>query len=197
MKLGTARQATNKFIYITYQCTHDACQQVFIATHGVPYKRNPSSSTVFADLMRVAPTAPRKKVFAVEIEEISPTFVAIHDQVMHAEGEGLDQLVGIGLRKALEFLIKDYAITENESNTEEIQRMTLNQCMQRYIADANIRACAERAAWLGNDETHYIKKWEAMDINDLKRLMTLTINWIENSLITKKYLAEMQRGSDA
>lgn len=28
----------------------------------------------------------------------------------------------------------------------------------------------ERAAWLGNDETHYVRKWPEKDVKDLKSL---------------------------
>jgi hypothetical protein len=55
-----------------------------------------------------------------------------------------------------------------------------------------VKACAKRAAWLGNDETHYVRKWTDKDVRDLKILITLTINWINNVLLTRKYTAEMQ-----
>ena len=37
-----------------------------------------------------------------------------------------------------------------------------------YLDEPNIRDSAERAAWLGNDETHYLRRWEEQDIQDLK-----------------------------
>ena len=46
--------------------------------------------------------------------------------------------------------------------------------------------------WLGNDETHYIRRWQDKQINDLKRLIQLTINWIHNTLLPKKYLEDME-----
>lgn len=51
-----------------------------------------------------------------------------------------------------------------------------------------------RAVWLGNDETHYVRKWEEKDVNDLKLLVRLTVNWIDNVLLTKKYIADMSAG---
>ena len=39
-----------------------------------------------------------------------------------------------------------------------------------------------KCAWLGNDETHYIKKNEGYDVDDLKRLLNATIYWIEMKL---------------
>ncbi len=104
-------------------------------------------------------------------------------------------MVGIGLRKALEFLIKDYAGSLNPADDAAIKASTLAQCITRYITDVNVKACAERAAWLGNDETHYIRKWDSKDVKDLRTLVHLVVNWIDNSLLTKKYLEGMQRGA--
>jgi hypothetical protein len=53
---------------------------------------------------------------------------------------------------------------------------------------------AQRAVWLGNDETHYERRWEDKDIDDLKRLITLTVNWIHNDLLTEAVIADMPAG---
>jgi hypothetical protein len=53
---------------------------------------------------------------------------------------------------------------------------------------------AKRAAWLGNDETHYVRKWEDHDLEDLKSLIKVTGNWIEMEAITKKYIGDMPHG---
>jgi len=60
------------------------------------------------------------------------------------------------------------------------------------VSDPNIKTCAERASWLGNDETHYEKRWDAHDVNDLHTLIRLTMNWMQNEALTKKYLDERQ-----
>lgn len=66
--------------------------------------------------------------------QVSPQFVEIYNQAKAAESFQLDQITGLGLRKALEFLIKD-----------------------------------------------------------LEVLIRLTVNWIENELLTSKYTAEMSQ----
>ncbi|MGO9290312.1 MAG: hypothetical protein ACLQIJ_16385 [Polyangia bacterium] len=40
-------------------------------------------------------------------------------------------------------------------------------------------------------QVHYERRWVDKDITDLKRLITLSANWIENALLTRKYVAEM------
>lgn len=44
---------------------------------------------------------------------------------------------------------------------------------------------------LGNDEIHFIRKWTDKDIDDLKVLIRLAMTWIENEVLTKKYLDSM------
>jgi hypothetical protein len=130
--------------------------------------------------------------FSKEITQVSPVFVEVYNQAMAAEAAGLDQMVGIGLRKALEFLIKDFAISEQPDQAEPIKAMFLGNVIKQYIDDKRVQALAERAVWLGNDETHYVRKWETKDINDLKNLLTLTLNAVQNVILGKQYIHDMQ-----
>jgi hypothetical protein len=63
-----------------------------------------------------------------------------------------------------------------------------------YIKSEQIKGIAKRAAWLGNDETHYVRKWEDKDLNDLKKLITLTLHWIEIETLTEEVIADMPEG---
>jgi hypothetical protein len=75
----------------------------------------------------------------------------------------------------------------------KIQSMPLQQCVKNYITEASIKDMAERAIWLGNDETHYVRKWENKDLQDLKNLIDLTVYFISMNLKAFKYLEEMIR----
>jgi hypothetical protein len=132
--------------------------------------------------------------FPDEIRSVSATFVEVFNQAIAAEALGLGQLTGIGLRKALEFLVKDFAIQQKPAERAAIEQARLGVCINSYIDDPNVRACATRAAWLGNDEAHYLRKWEDRDIDDLKRLIRLTTNWVENVLLTGHYVENMKSG---
>ena len=92
-----------------YRCTHYKCQEIFIGTYEAT-NATEDSRDLF-ELTHIAPSNPDKSSFSEIIKETSPTFVQIHNQVLAAESIDLSQLVGIGLRKALEFLIKDFAIS--------------------------------------------------------------------------------------
>lgn len=113
-------------------------------------------------------------------------------QSSSAEHYQLDQIAGVGYRKALEYLIKDYAIHKSPNDKERIKSLFLGNVINEFVDDKNVQECAKRAAWLGNDETHYVRKWEEKDINDLKTLIKLTEAWITNNLLTEKYMSEMQ-----
>lgn len=56
------------------------------------------------------------------------------------------------------------------------------------------QGCWHGGAWLGNDETHYVRKWEDKDLKDLKKLISLTIHWIEMDALTVEVIADMPDG---
>jgi hypothetical protein len=178
-------EAQNKArMNVVFQCTEATCKRLFIATYSGFYNQ-------ILQLGKTEPLTPIKHSFPPEIKSTSTTFVEIFNQVAAAEALNLEQLVGIGLRKALEFLIKDYAISQKPEKKVNIEKEFLSNCINDYIDDPQVKQCAKFAAWLGNDEAHYIRKWEDKDITDLKRLITLTVNWIQNTILTKKYVEDM------
>jgi hypothetical protein len=172
-----------------YRCPHQGCQELFIASYR--YTSRSGSGGPEYGLIHVAPIAPHKGSFSETIKDLSPTFVEIYDQAISAESNNLNQLVGIGLRKAIEFLIKDFSCSQHPDKDDEIRSTWLGTCISNYINDTNVKECSRRAAWLGNDETHYTRRWDDRDIDDLKLLVKLTVNWIENVLLTQKYISEM------
>ncbi len=104
------------------------------------------------------------------IRNISPMFCKIYEEACCAEQHDLMEIAGIGYRKALEFLVKDYTIHENPSDKEQIESELLAQSIKR-IDNSNIQILASRAVWIGNDETHYIRKHENLDIEHMKRFI--------------------------
>jgi hypothetical protein len=103
---------------------------------------------------------------------------------------------GPGYRKALKFLIKDYlaSLQPTEEAKKEIADMPLMGCIKKYVTDSRMRITAERATWLGNDETHYIRKWEDKDLNDMKNLIQLTCYWIQSEHLTNAAAVGMPVG---
>jgi len=155
----------------------------------------PANNEIQIDKCRILMIPPQDVdvSFNDEIKRISPAFVTIYTQATKAELLRLDELNGIGYRKALEFLIKDYLIDLHPDKADEIKGKFLGQCIKDYITDQKILDSAERTTWLGNDETHYERRWGDHDIEDLKLLLELTIYWISSELLTRQYTERMSR----
>jgi hypothetical protein len=119
-------------------------------------------------------------------------FIEIFNQARTAESMHLDQICGLGYRKGLEFLVKDYLVTRKPDRRDAILGGFLGPCIANYVDDPRIKEVAKRAVWLGTDETHYVRKWGDQDLSDLKNLIGLTVHWIEMELLTESMLLSMQ-----
>lgn len=182
------RPSSARRLQVLLQCPMSSCDSVFVAY----YAGERTTTGHRYSFERSAPATAQSVSFTDEVSQLSPIFVEIYNQALAAEAANLQHLTGIGLRKALEFLVKDFAIKEHPGDQASIEKTQLGPCIENYITDTNVKECAKRAAWLGNDETHYVRKWTDKDVKDLKVLITLTINWINNVLLTRKYTTEMQ-----
>ncbi len=182
-----AKETEPSVLSVFTQCTLSSCKQTFITQFF--YNIHPG----LYKYIRISPTAlPTKKDFSEIIQNLSSIFVEIYNQSYAAEQINLNQICGTGYRKALEFLIKDYLISiKPEDQHESIKVKFLNNCIREDIENNNIKDVAARAVWLGNDETHYVRKWEDKDVSDLKSLINLAIHWIESEIQTKKLLEDM------
>jgi hypothetical protein len=172
------------------QCTSHHCGGAFVSA----YREDSPGIYCF---IRSVPVEPKAAEVPDEVAQLSPVFVETYSQAIASETYGLKQLTGIGLRKALEFLVKDFAIKEHPTEEKKICAKLLGACIQEYVADPSVRDVAKRAAWLGNDETHYLRRWEDKDVNDLKILIRLTINGIDNVLLARRYISEMPEKKDS
>jgi len=103
----------------------------------------------------------------------------------------LSEVAGVGYRKSLEYLIKDYCINQNPGREEDIKKRPVAQVIEGFVVNDNVKNCAKRAVWLGNDETHYVRKWLDKDVRDLKLLIQITVNLTRQEVITKNLLDEM------
>ena len=180
---------------IVFLCPRNECHHLFIARYrrddsgGVT--TSPHGNARFFRLYESVPAKPRLVDIPSEVATISPSFVEIYSQASAAETYSLQQVAGAGYRKALEFLIKDYCISFKPSDEALIRSSTLSACIRQFVDSPQAKTCAERGAWLGNDETHYERQWDSMDLKNLKDLILLTVNWIHSSLLTRKYEKDM------
>ncbi len=167
-------------------CPDNSCKQSFVG-----YYSYDSGTSNYEYTGRTTKGNIAEKQFSDTISLISPAFTTIYNQAFFAEQNELTEICGVGYRKSLEFLIKDYSILNHSGDKEKIEKILLGPCIEKYVTDERIKAVAKRAAWLGNDETHYIRKWEGKNLEDLKKLIDLTIHWIEMESLTKSFEEEM------
>lgn len=169
-------------VYALYFCPH--CESIFFVQYQIlddyfaPMYGSPCV------IQRIFPTPSSKTVFPEHIKKISPKFVEIYHQSEKAENDGLTEICGMGYRKALEFLVKDFAIHTHPDKSSEIEspKLMLSQCIKTYIDSQKIKTMAEASAWIGNDETHYTRKHENYDVQDLKRFINTAVAFIEYEL---------------
>lgn len=141
-------------------------------------------------LLATAPFIPKSISFSSEITKISPAFIKIYNQAFQAEQMDLIDICGMGYRKALEFLIKDFLIYKVPNNKDSIESQPLSQCIKTLANDyPKLGIVAERATWLGNDEAHYVRKHIDYDLETLKSLIAATIAYIDLELITDNALS--------
>ncbi|WP_416037692.1 hypothetical protein ACL43R_02585 [Lactococcus formosensis] len=108
----------------------------------------------------------------LNVEKVSPQFVELYTQSTVAESQGLIDICGVGYRKSAEFLIKDYAIRKSPDKIEEIQKANLGSVINtEFEAFPKIQNLAKATTWIGNDETHYIRKHDDKDLKDLKNFL--------------------------
>ena len=182
-------------IEIFFRCPRLDCQKSFIGYYSQNWGNHGYAKGIFL-LRSVAPYEPKTPELFEGVEEISPSFKEIYIQSYTAEHFNLHQVAGVGYRKALEFLIKDFLIYEQSEKESQIKEQPLGACINNFIADTNIKSCAKRATWLGNDETHYTRKWIEQDLSDLKVLIELTLNWIRTKILTDKYIGDMPESTN-
>ena len=88
----------------------------------------------------------------------------------------------------------DLAHVFRHRHSKNSELCSLGHASRIMCNDARLKSTAERAAWLGNDETHYVRKWEYKDLQDLKEFIVLTEYWVESEHLTKESVAQMPEG---
>lgn len=165
------------FLYSLHFCPH--CEKCFLSEYMV---KTSSSLIVQTHLVRSYPPLDTEKEFSRAITVLSPDFVEIYHQSEAAENAGLSRICGFGYRKALEFLIKDYAIYKNPGQEDTIKGEALAVCIKKYIDSEYLKDLATASAWLGNDEAHYIRKHTDCGLVELKLFLQTAVSTI-NALL--------------
>jgi len=176
-------RTTDKTAIVESHLFCNGCNSSFLAHYELFMPTTNSFQATNA--LYVAPNNITSYQFDAHISTLSSQFVKIYNQALAAEMQNLDEIAGLGYRKSLEFLIKDFAISEHPEEVENIKSMQLSLCIKNYIDDIRIKTLSEKSAWIGNDEAHYIRKQENRDVSDMKTFIQAAVYFISMVLITK------------
>lgn len=178
---------SGKVLQVVLRCPRKDCSRLFIARYTETNYHY--SDTLYLQKYYLLDYV-KFSEFPESVNTFSPEFSKIYNQSEVAEKNSLKLICGPGYRKSLEFLVKDYLMATMPEQADDIKKKYLSTAI-KMIEDKNIEACASRAAWLGNDETHYIRKWTDKDISDLKNLIMMVVNWIDLNERSRQYIEAM------
>lgn len=167
-----------KWMEVYYRCTNKKCRRHFTALYRYVGQSGQQNQVASFEYEQSVPTEPQIPEFEEVVKTLSPDFVRVYGQAVAAEAYGLTDIAGPGFRKSLEYLVKDYAIHLNKEASETIKAAPLAKVIEQHLSGDRVPVVSLRAAWLGNDETHYERKWIDKDLQDLKKLIGATVHFI-------------------
>lgn len=166
-------------VAILFQCP--SCQKYFVSSYKINGSFDNSISGYNSLLINYTYKNTVEYDLPEELETVSTTFKEIYVQSLTAEAEGLSQITGIGYRKSIEFLIKDFLINCQNEEASKVASISLSQAVNK-LESQKIKDLARASIWLGNDETHYLKKYQDKDINDMKRFIRALSYFISSEI---------------
>lgn len=160
-------------LYVIHYCHY--CKNAFFSI----YNRKSYSETF--SLKDSFPKEFQSETFPKSIEEISPNFINIYNQALQSETNNLFEICGMGYRKALEFLVKDYLIKFYPDDNFDYRSASLSDCINK-IPNEKIKSLAVGTAWLGNDECHYLRKHKEYDFQQIKAFIHAIVVFIDSEI---------------
>ena len=142
-------------------------------------------NTISYKSVALCPSLPIPFDFPEYIQLQYVDFTDIYNQAATAESMNLGKICGMGYRKALESLAKQYAHECFPNESSKIDNESLAQTINRFESP-KIKTLAKAATWLGNDQTHMIAKHPEYSINQLKAFIRFLCQEIEAEQEFKK-----------
>lgn len=129
-----------------------------------------------------------------KIKELSPRFSNLYEQSYTAEQNGHIELAGSGYRNSIEILIKDFAIQKLNAPEDEVCKLSLYDAIGKYLTEVNIEtSAADVIRVLGNDYTHYQRKYDDIDFIIVKKYLEIFIQQIETKLLLMEPIVPVNR----
>lgn len=177
-------------VAIFLQCPRSECNKFHI--QEFPFKKkSPESFIVLSIGPKIINTYRVKleNTLPTIVNNAFPSFKNIYEQSLEAESQGLDKIAGVGFRKSIEFLIKEYVIHQDPESEEEVKAKFLGNVINENLSEfPKIQALARAAVWIGNDETHFVRVHDDKDIQDMKEFLTSAALFISAELKVEEAL---------
>ncbi|WP_436704305.1 hypothetical protein [Lactiplantibacillus plantarum] len=171
-----------------YNSFYDAYVVVTKCEHckeATAYKIITSDNKHYARNMIVPISGKEEMNFPDTITKLSPLFTKTYSQANNAEKMNLNQIAGMGYRKALEYLVTDFLLKNDLATETETIKTPLSGLIKK-IPEESIRDLALASTWIGNDETHYYRQNVEYGIEDIKEWIRALINYIEMKASIKR-----------
>ena len=175
-----------------YICKCQLCERLFFLHKATMYEYKQNKLIATNDIEYIFPYSNAEKVFSATINQISNSFETLYNQASIVENIGLTDISGLAYRRAFEFLLRDFVCFLYPEKAEAIKsdnnfsNVVKNRLPNDPIYE-DIKELSLRAWWIGSDYAHYDKKYESVDIDDLKQIIDILTALIELIIKTNKY----------
>lgn len=157
--------------YVSVAWLADCCSRIYIVNYLFNFNRQ---TLDFISHYPAQDPGPMPENMA----DISPRFVTLYSQARTAEGHEHYELAACGYRNAIEVLIKDFAIAVLGRDRKEVESKSLFKAIEDYLPKELINT-SDVVRILGNDNTHYLRKYEDIDFAELKNYLDIFMMQIE------------------
>lgn len=161
--------------YFLIKCSY--CEEISLLRYNLKHDRKTKKFIPFAQ-RRNPHSIVHDDEFPELINQISPRFIRVYSQSFKAEKDKLDELAGMGYRKSLEILVKDYTIAKYPTKEKQIAKMPFQKALS-LIDNHEIKILGQVGQKIGNDLTHYYQKHD-WPISDLKNYIEIIVNFINS-----------------
>lgn len=154
------------FVSFAWACT--ACGRHFVSCHVAD--KDQSTAALVCVYPPAAPYAPDPLV-----QDLSPRFVDLYRQAQAAEDLEAWDVAAMGYRAALEVLLKDYAIRALGRDEKAVARSKLADLIVEVFHEQELVNCADVVRLLGNDYTHFQRRYTDVDFVNIRRYLDLLV----------------------
>lgn len=147
----------------------DPCGKIFMSKYR--------HTSYEANYLFSIPNGFQPEIFSERINLLSPKFVEVYNQSLHAEELGLKEICGAGYRKSIEYLMKDFCTLLDEESKDSIWNENLGSTINR-IDDRRMRALSFAVKEIGNDQTHTVIKLSE-GLQEMKEFINALVSYID------------------